>query len=163
MKGKSINNLFIIMVTSVFLLLSVSLSQAQVKPGDEMRKKVIENFYKTWDFNKQNKAQKATLWETMDKYYNEDAVFQFASNPPVKVPATIKEAIKKIIEPWGEMEHILHRFVIRGDWAVVELTLKIVNRNGKKIDVPFAVVFEIKNNQRITYHHIYGDPTSLAD
>ena len=34
MRGELRKNLFITMVTFVFLLLSVSLSQAQVKPGD---------------------------------------------------------------------------------------------------------------------------------
>ncbi len=122
-----------------------------------MNKKIIEDFFKTIDFNK----EKATDLDTLMNYYAEDAIFQFASNPTLKGKGAIREALSGITSQFAEIEHVLHRFVIEGDLIALEATAKFKLPDGKAIDWPFADVFELKAG-KITYHRVYADMATLG-
>jgi limonene-1,2-epoxide hydrolase len=89
-----------------------------------------------------------------------DGEFRFASAPPVKGHAAIREAVDGFFSSITALSHELQRVVADGDAVVCEGEVTYTRHDGSRITLPFCNVFEIHGGM-ISLYRIYIDIAPL--
>jgi limonene-1,2-epoxide hydrolase len=89
-----------------------------------------------------------------------DAEFRFASAPPVRGHAGIREAVDGFFSSIAGLSHKLQRLVADGNAVVCEGEVTYTRHDGSTITLPFCNVFEVQGGL-ISVYRIYIDVAPL--
>lgn len=89
-------------------------------------------------------------------FLHEDAIFRFGSSPAVEGHAAIRAAVEGFFASVAGLKHALLRTVSDGEILVCEGEVTYTRRDGSRITLPFANVFEVKAGL-VSLYRIYID------
>jgi limonene-1,2-epoxide hydrolase len=94
--------------------------------------------------------------ESFLSFIDENATFRFGSSPPVTGRDGIGASVNNFFSMFAALRHDLMRVVADDNTVICEGEVTYTRHDGSKITLPFANVFEVKN-ELITLYRIYID------
>jgi limonene-1,2-epoxide hydrolase len=100
--------------------------------------KIVADFCKTWS--------RMNLDEIL-AFMSDDAVYHNIPMEPLKGKAAIRKALEGFAGMMSGIEFKIHNTVSAGDLVMNERTDTMVMRDGKRVGIPVAGVFEVRGGK----------------
>lgn len=90
------------------------------------------------------------------EYLTEDASFRFGASPVAKGSEAIRTAVDGFFASIAGCRHTVPRIIVEDNVVICEGEVTYTRHDKSEVTLPFANVFEMKNNLISTYR-IYSD------
>ena len=96
--------------------------------------------------------------EELVAYFSEDAVYHNMPMPPMKGKPAIQAILNQIIAPASAIEFEIRHVAESGNVVFTE-RIDRFHMGGKKVELPVAGVFEIKDGKIVAWRDYFDMPT----
>jgi ketosteroid isomerase-like protein len=94
------------------------------------------------------------------RHVTDDIRFRFGSAPEVSGKAAVRDTVGQFFSSIGGIKHALTGVWESGETAIVRLEVEYTRKDGSKITLPCANIFEFRD-ERIADYRVYMDVTPV--